>query len=101
MVCDGTYPRWQNSIKIGSKKDAAKIEYKYVINDMINGFIWEKGVNRSVDLSDYFDKGQDVVVEDLFFNAAGCPPKVYPLDMESSEKKEESKNDKKEESKKL
>ena len=59
-------------MKIESIKDAALFEYKYVINDKkTNGVIWEKGVNRCVDLTQYFKKGQDVIIEDLVFNAGG------------------------------
>ena len=75
-----TYPRWQNSLELtfDSKKDASKIEYKYFIHDKKSSKLnWEKGINRCVDLSSYFDKGKTVVVEDMFFGAQGCEPEVY------------------------
>ena len=90
----GTYPRWQNKkqVKITSKEEAANFQYKYVIHDKKSKKNnWEKGVNRSIDLTDYFDKGMDVVVEDLFFNAGGCPPKIY--EQKKSDKDEKNKDE--------
>lgn len=90
----GTYPKWENKreqIKISSKEEAAKFEYKYVISDKrSDNLIWEKGINRTVDLTEYFDKGLDVVIEDLFFNAGGCPPKVYTKSKSVESKKSEA-----------
>ena len=94
MSSVNTYPRWQNSIELtlDSKKDAAKVEYKYFIHDKKSSKLnWEKGINRCVDLSSYFDNGKAVVVEDMFFGAQGCSPEVYEASNEDILKAEKSK----------
>ena len=90
MTSNGTYPKWQNkdNIVFGSKAESI-IEYKYIINnEQVSIFIvfhliqsettWEDGNNRKVDLSNFFESGKTVVVEDDGFNKVGRKPKVYP-----------------------
>lgn len=83
MNAKGTYPRWQSvdKVKFRSKEELAKIEYKYVVGGRNSKRpIWEKGDNRKVDLSEYYDKGKVIVVEDRSFNNKDNKPNVYLLE---------------------
>ena len=82
---------WQNKEQVLflNEKEAANIEYKYMIttDDSIDSATLENGDSRKLDLSEFFESGQTVVVEDQEFNRVDEAPMVYTQnqDQESSQ----------------
>ena len=87
LSATGTYPAWKNKdddVVYVSEEDP-NIEYKYFISsEDLDSLTWEDGENRKLNLSQFFDSGDTIVVEDQGFNKLDEKPRIYTTkEMES------------------